>query len=72
VRATRSPIPGTDLARQLRADAGSDSTRILAITVRAGAGDLAVSAGADQFMTKPFAMNQLLERARTLTSDRVG
>jgi signal transduction histidine kinase/CheY-like chemotaxis protein len=65
-------IPGTDLARQLRADAGSDSTRILAITVRAGAGDLAVSAGADQFMTKPFAMNQLLERARTLTSDRVG
>jgi DNA-binding response OmpR family regulator len=71
-------IPGPDLTRQLRADAdadadvGSDSTRILAITAHTGAGtrDLALSAGADQFMTKPFAMNRLLEQAQALTSDR--
>jgi DNA-binding response OmpR family regulator len=63
-------IPGTDLTRQLRGD--GDGTRILAITAHAGIGtrDLALSAGADQFMTKPFAMNELLEQARALTSDR--
>lgn len=67
-------IPGTDLARQLRADVGSDGPHILAITARTDAGtrDLALSAGADRFMTKPFAMNQLLEQARVLTSNRVG
>jgi DNA-binding response OmpR family regulator len=65
-------IPGTDLIRQLR-DNG-DRTRILAITAQTDAGtrDLALSAGADQFMTKPFAMNQLLEQAQALTSDRTG
>jgi DNA-binding response OmpR family regulator len=57
----------TDLARQLRADA--DGTRILA-HADAGTRDLALSAGADELMTKPFAMNQLLEQARMLTSDR--
>jgi CheY-like chemotaxis protein len=66
-------IPGTDLTRQLRDGGGSsDGTRILAITAHTGAGtrDLALSAGADQFMTKPFAINQLLEQARALTGDR--
>jgi CheY-like chemotaxis protein/anti-sigma regulatory factor (Ser/Thr protein kinase) len=65
-------IPGTDLIRQLR-DNG-DRTRILAITAHTDTGtrDLALSAGADQFMTKPFTMNQLLEQAQALTSDRTG
>ena len=65
-------IPGTDLTRQLRDGDGDDGTRILAITAHTSAGtrDLALSAGADQFMTKPFAMNQLLEHAQALTSDR--
>jgi CheY-like chemotaxis protein len=65
-------IPGTDLTRQLRGDGDGDGTRILAITAHADADtrDLALSAGADQFMTKPFAMNQLLEQAQALTSDR--
>lgn len=50
-------IPGTDVIRQLRID--DISVRILAITAYAAAGtrDMALSAGADQFMTKPFAMN---------------
>jgi CheY-like chemotaxis protein len=63
---------GTDLTRQLSGDGDGDGTRILAITAHTGAGtrDLALSAGADQFMTKPFAMNELLEQARALTSDR--
>jgi CheY-like chemotaxis protein/nitrogen-specific signal transduction histidine kinase len=61
-------IPGTDLTRQLRAD--GDGTHILAITAQTADGtrDLALAAGADQFMTKPFAMNQLLEQARALTA----
>jgi signal transduction histidine kinase/CheY-like chemotaxis protein len=65
-------IPGPDLTRELRAGGDGDGTRILAITAHADAGtrDLALSAGADQFMTKPFAMNQLLNQARALTSDR--
>jgi signal transduction histidine kinase/CheY-like chemotaxis protein len=63
-------IPGAELTRQLRADPGSDATRILAITAHADAGtrDLALSAGADELMTKPFAMTRLLERACVLTS----
>ena len=67
-------IPGTDLTRQLRADEGSESDgdgrRILAVTAQTtdGTRDLALSAGADQFMTKPFAMSQLLEQARALTA----
>ena len=65
-------IPGTDLTRQLRTDGGSDGLHILAITAQsaAGARDLALSAGADHFMTKPFAMSQLLEQARALTASR--
>jgi signal transduction histidine kinase/ActR/RegA family two-component response regulator len=65
-------IPGPDLTRELRAGGDCDGTRILAITAHADAGtrDLALSAGADQFMTKPFAMNQLLNQAGALTSDR--
>lgn len=64
-------IPGTDLTRQLRDDS-DDGMRILAITARTDADtrDLALSAGADQFMTKPFAMDQLLEHAQALTSHR--
>lgn len=64
-------IPGSDLTRQLRDGGGGGGTRILVITAHPDAGtrDLALSAGADQFMTKPFAMNQLLEQARALTSD---
>ena len=63
-------IPGTDLTRQLRADGGGDGRHVLAITAQTadGARDQALSAGADQFMTKPFAMNQLLEQARALTA----
>jgi signal transduction histidine kinase/ActR/RegA family two-component response regulator len=63
-------IPGTDLTRQLRAEGDGDGRHILAITAQTAVGtrDLALSAGADQFMTKPFAMNQLLERARALTA----
>ncbi len=64
-------IPGTDLIRQLRSghDGPGDGTHILAITAHAGADtrDLALSAGADQFLTKPFTMSQLLELTRALT-----
>ena len=63
------PAPGRRLQRRRRRSDG-DGTHILAITAQAAAGtrDLALSAGADQFMTKPFAMNQLLEQARALTA----
>jgi len=65
-------IAGADLIRQLRSD--HNDTRILAITARGGTGtrDLVLSAGADQFMAKPFTMNQLLAQARALTSERAG
>jgi DNA-binding response OmpR family regulator len=67
-------VPGTDLIRQLRSghDGPAHGTRILAITAhtRVGTRDLALSAGADQFLTKPFTMNQLLEQAGALTAER--
>ncbi len=67
-------VPGTDLIRQLRSgqDGPVHGPRILAITAhtRVGTRDLALSAGADQFLTKPFTMNQLLEQAGALTTER--
>jgi signal transduction histidine kinase/CheY-like chemotaxis protein len=66
-------VPGTDVIRQLRSGHdGSPGARILAVTAhtRVGTRDLALSAGADQFLTKPFTMNQLLEQAGALTIER--
>lgn len=61
------------MIRQLRSglDGHGDGIRVLAVTAQTGTGarDTALSAGADQFMTKPFAMGQLLYQARALTWD---
>lgn len=69
-------VPGTDVIRQLRSghDGSGPGARILAVTAhtRAGTRDLALSAGADQFLTKPFTMSQLLEQAGALTTARAG
>jgi DNA-binding response OmpR family regulator len=62
-------MAGIDLTRQLRlGHLGGAGTRILAITAHAddSAGDLALSAGADQFIARPFTMDQLLEQTRSL------
>jgi signal transduction histidine kinase/ActR/RegA family two-component response regulator len=68
-------MAGIDLTRQLRlGHLGGAGTRILAITAHAddSAGDLALSAGADQFIARPFTMDQLLEQTRSLAEDGPG
>lgn len=48
--------------------AEDDPVRVLAIDDEHAIRDV----GVDQFMAKPFTMNQLVTQARTLTSERAG
>jgi two-component system response regulator MprA len=59
-------IDGLEVARRLRAD--GDPTPILMLTARDGVGDRVegLDAGADDYLVKPFALEELLARLRAL------
>ncbi|MFN2520548.1 MAG: response regulator transcription factor [Candidatus Limnocylindria bacterium] len=59
-------LDGLDVCRQLRAS--GDRTAILVLTARAGVSDRVsgLDAGADDYLTKPFALDELLARMRAL------
>ncbi|MDP9266163.1 MAG: response regulator transcription factor [Chloroflexota bacterium] len=59
-------MDGLEVCRQLRA--AGDRTPILALTARAGVSDRVsgLDAGADDYLTKPFALDELLARMRAL------
>jgi DNA-binding response OmpR family regulator len=62
---------GFEVCRWIRADAGLHATRVLMLTAKGGAGEVAkgLAAGADDYMTKPFATKELVARARALLGD---
>lgn len=59
-------LSGIEVIRRIRAD--STQADILAVTARADdqTRDLALSVGADSVLTKPFYLNDLLQRAQSL------
>jgi two-component system, OmpR family, alkaline phosphatase synthesis response regulator PhoP len=64
---------GFEICRSIRADATLCATRILMLTAKGGAGEVAkgLAAGADDYMIKPFATKELVARARALLGDIV-
>ena len=61
-------LDGWEAIRQLRADAGIGTTRVLALTAHAMAGDreMAIAAGADDYDTKPVDFPRLLTKIEAL------
>ena len=59
-------VDGLEVARRLRAE--GDRTPILMLTARDGVGDRVegLDAGADDYLVKPFALEELLARVRAL------
>jgi DNA-binding response OmpR family regulator len=64
---------GFEICRAIRADARLNTTRVLMLTAKGGAGEVAkgLAAGADDYMSKPFATKELVARARALLGDGV-
>lgn len=61
-------IPGTEVARRLRANPSTAGIPILMLTARASEGDqlAGLSVGADDYVVKPFSMRVLLARVEAL------
>jgi two-component system response regulator MprA len=65
-------VGGLEACRRLRAD--GDDVPVLVLTARDAVGDrvAGLDAGADDYLTKPFALEELLARLRALTRRRPG
>ncbi len=66
-------LPGTAVCQRLRASARTRNLPVIMMTARAEAIDVAagVSAGVDDYVTKPFRMHDLVQRVRALLRRRV-
>ena len=67
-------LTGVEVCRALRMDPRAKDTAILMLTSRAEEADIdqAFTAGADDYMVKPFRGRELVSRVLSLTSNRAG
>ena len=61
-------MSGTELCRRLRKEPATEKTPIIILTAKASEGDkiLGLELGADDYMTKPFSVKELLARIRAV------
>ena len=67
-------MSGIDVCRAIRADPRTKDVPVLMLTSKAQEGDIdqAFTAGADDYMVKPFRGRELVSRVRALTTKDVG
>jgi DNA-binding response OmpR family regulator len=67
-------LSGVEVCRAMRADARAKDIAVLMLTSKAQEADIdqAFTAGADDYMVKPFRGRELVSRVQTLTAKDVG
>ena len=67
-------MSGIDVCRAIRADPRMSRVPVLMLTSKAQEGDIAqaFTAGADDYMVKPFRGRELVSRVQSLTADAAG
>jgi len=61
-----SGVDGTDVCRRIKSDPGKSAIPILMFSAHPTAKETCLTAGADDFIPKPFEMNDLISRVRSL------
>lgn len=67
-------MSGVEVCRAMRADPSAANITVLMLTSRAQEADIdqAFTAGADDYMVKPFGARELVSRVRSLTANSAG
>ena len=63
-------MSGQEICRRLRREPSTRNTPIIMVSARASVADIALglSAGADEYIRKPFSVSQIIARVHALTS----
>lgn len=65
-----SGVDGRDVCRELKADPNTRDIPVLMVSASREIKQSALACGADDFLSKPFEMTQLLEKIESLTLDK--
>jgi len=65
-----SGIDGTDVCRRIKSDPGKNTIPILMFSAHPTAKQTCLAAGADDFIPKPFEMNELISRVKSLIENK--
>lgn len=66
-----SGINGTDICSRLKKDKANASLPVIMISAHPNAREICLGAGADEFMAKPFDMNELMLKIHTFLPEPV-